>query len=56
MKPETSLNNKLDPAIPDAIKSAFVHSHDGLAEAARLFFSVLKVASNDQSKDLFVVV
>jgi len=37
VKPGTSLNDKLDSVIYDAVKSAFVHSCDGLAEAARLF-------------------
>jgi len=53
MKPKTSMNDKLDPAIHDAVESAFVHSCDGLAKAARLFFWVLKkVSSEDQPKDI----
>ena len=53
VKPETSLNDKLDPVIHDVVKSAFVHSCVGLAKAARLFYSVLKkVLSNDQSKGM----
>ena len=52
VKPETSLNNKLDLAIHNAVKSSFVHSCDGLAKAARLFFSVLKKGfSEDQPRD-----
>jgi len=53
VKPETSLNYKLDPAIYNAVKFAFVHSCDGVAKAARLSFSVLKkVSSEDHSKDM----
>ena len=53
MKPDTSLNYKLDLAIHNDVESAFVHSCDGLAKAARLFFSVLKkVFSEDQPKDM----
>jgi len=53
VKPKTNLNDKLDPAIHDAIESAFVYSCGGLAKAARLFFSVLKkVSSKDQPKDM----
>jgi len=54
VKPETSLNYKLDLVIHNAVESAFVHSCDGLAKAARLFFSVLKkVSSEDQPKDMW---
>jgi len=42
VKPETSLNYKLDLVIPDAVESAFIHLCDGLAKAAMLFFSVLR--------------
>jgi len=53
VKPETSLNDKLDPKIQDAVESVFVHSCDGLEKAARLFFSVLKkVSSKDEPKDM----
>ena len=53
VKPETNLNDKLDLVIHDAVKSTFIHSCDGLAEAFRLFFSVLKkVSSEDQPKDM----
>jgi len=53
LKPETSLNDKLDTVIHDAVKSAFVHSCDRLAKAAKLFFSVLKnVSGKDQPKDM----
>ena len=46
-------NDKLDLAIDDAVKSAFVHSCDGLAKAARLFYLVLKkMSSKDQSNDM----
>jgi len=52
VKPETSLNDKLDLMIHDAVKSAFVQLCDGLAKVARLFFSVLKkVSSKDHPKD-----
>ena len=53
VKPETSLNDKLDLVIHYADKSALVHSCDGLVKAARLFFSVIKkVSSKDQSEDM----
>jgi len=52
-KPETRLNYKVDSAIQDDVESAFVHSCDGLAKAARFSFSVLrKVFSEDQLKDM----
>jgi len=40
VKPETSLNDKLDLAIHNAVKSTFVYSCDGLAKAAKLFYSI----------------
>ena len=52
VKSETSLNNKLDPPIHDAVESAFVHSCGELAKAARLFFSVLKKVSSKDSVSL----
>ena len=53
VKPETSLNDKLDLAIHDAVKSAVAHSCDGQEKAARVFCTVLKKeSSKDQPKDM----
>ena len=55
--PEGSMNDKLDPAIHDSVKSAFVHSCDGLAKAARLLFeSYRRCLVKISLKTYFIVV